>query len=282
MNVVRDDGTVDQEGLTAALIPVMLEVARLQMRVRSEGLDVMRKSDCSPVTKADQHSEALLLAALRAIAPGIPVIAEEEVSARRIPELTAGQRFFLVDPLDGTREYIDNRDEFTINVALVDAGQPIYGFIVAPALKQLFATCSDGSAWTDIDALDATVAPLSGWRPLHTRQPDNDGLEALCSRLHVKTSPSAHFTSLNVRSRRAVGSSLKFCVVARGEADIYVRMGPTSEWDTAAGQAILEAAGGCVTDMAGQPLKYGKAGGRFLNPHFIAWGRQPSGDWPIP
>ena len=274
--------TLQHDALVTRLLPAVMEAGRLQIALQHGGLSVSNKSDCSPVTEADQRSEAILIGAIHAAIPGVPVVAEEEVAAGRIP--TLGERFFLVDPLDGTREYVGMRPEFTVNVALVENGRPVMGIILAPALGEIFATRVDGgAAWARSARLAEPLPPLAEWPRLATRPAPAGGLVAVGSRSHAsKAETSAEaprpplLAGIAIAERRRVGSSLKFCQIARGDADIYVRLGPTSEWDTAAGQAILEAAGGAVTTLGGEPLRYGGAGNRFLNPHFVAWGRLPT------
>lgn len=269
--------TVDHDALIEALLPAVIEAGRLQIELLAGDLAVSAKGDNSPVTVADHRSEAILIAALAKAAPGIPVVAEEEVAAARIPAL--GDRFLLVDPLDGTREFVERRPEFTVNVALVEGGRAVLGIILAPALGDIFATRGRGAAWAHSEKLAEALPPLAAWHPLATRQPPAGGLVAVGSRSHGSkdgTPLPQLLQGVVIGERRRVGSSLKFCLIARGDADIYARLGPTSEWDTAAGQAILEAAGGAVTTLDGAPLRYGNAQGRFLNPQFVAWGRRPA------
>jgi 3'(2'), 5'-bisphosphate nucleotidase len=236
-------------------------------------LDVDRKADSSPVTAADRESEAILIEALAKAAPGIPVVAEESVASGSIPMV--GDAFFLVDPLDGTREFINKCGEFTINVGLIEAGRPVFGLVYAPALGELFATIGPGRAVMTEVAPDAPARALTDYtlRPLLARIPDAAALVAVESRSHRNAKTEAYLARFAVQDSRRCGSSLKFCLIAKGEADFYPRLGETSEWDTAAGQAILEAAGGTVVMLDGAPLRYGKSGSGFLNPHFVAWGR---------
>ena len=187
------------------------------------------------------------------------MIAEEAVAAGRVPAI--GDAFFLVDPLDGTRAFIKGSPEFTINIGLIVERQPVFGIIYAPALDQFFATSGRGECdrgdhlaeqmTCDLDDLRATTR-------FATREPDPQALIAFASRSHAAQSTDAFLQRLPIAEKRKASSSLKFCLIARGEADLYARLGQTSEWDTAAGQAILVAAGGCVTTLDGQPLAYGK------------------------
>ena len=227
------------------------------------GVAVERKADSSPVTVADRDAEALIVAALRAIDPEIPVVAEEAVAAGTAPR-EGGERFWLVDPLDGTREFIGETDEFTVNIALVEDGMPVLGAVHAPALGETYGGLASGAAWRSRrgaarEAIEARPVPA-------------DGPVVLSSRRHGDRNRLAELlASMEVAAHRTVGSSLKFCLVAAGEGDIYPRYGETSEWDTAAGHAVLLAAGGSVSTIEGAPLGYGKAG--FSNPEFIARGR---------
>jgi 3'(2'),5'-bisphosphate nucleotidase len=188
---------------------------------------------------------------------------------------TVGETFFLVDPLDGTREFIHRRGEFTINVALIAGGVPVFGLVYAPALGEFYLTTAiDAAAAADVKPCGGatTLADLA-LRPISARVPDPAALVALASRSHMTPETEAFLAQYSVASYRQAGSSLKFCAIACGEADIYPRLGPTCEWDTAAGHAVLAAAGGSVTTVDGAALTYGKGDPRWLNPHFIAWGR---------
>jgi 3'(2'), 5'-bisphosphate nucleotidase len=258
-----------------ALVPVALAAGRLQMRYHSAGVAIVTKADATPVTCADQESEALILAALQKLAPNIPIVAEEEAAAGRIPEV--GRIFFLVDPLDGTREFICGRLEFTINIALVVDEVAVFGLVYAPGTGDFFVTPSKGqAAYAKIDPVTPpTSMPMGAFQQIKVKVPHMDGLVAVASRSHMNAETQALLSGYKVASCLSAGSSLKFCLVAKGDADIYPRVGRTSEWDTAAGQAILEAAGGSVTRLDRKPLRYGKADQRFVNPDYIAWGGQP-------
>ena len=265
----------DYRRLVDALLPAVLAAGRIEMAHFAAGVTVATKADTTPVTIADQEAEEVLLAGLHAAAPGVPVIAEEEVAAGRTPAI-AGE-FFLVDPLDGTRAFIRRSPEFTINIGLVEGDRPVFGIIYAPALELLFATLGLEHAVEAKIAPDATPGKLA-WcetKRLHARDPDPKALVAFASRSHAGESTDAFLERLAITQKRKASSSLKFCLIARGEADLYARLGETSEWDTAAGHAILAAAGGSVTTLDGQPLRYGKAAAGFANPNFVAWGREP-------
>jgi 3'(2'), 5'-bisphosphate nucleotidase len=221
---------------------------------------VSSKTDQSPVTEADVRAEAIILAALRALTPDIPIVAEEAVAAGEVPSV--GAEFWLVDPLDGTKEFIGRNGEFTVNIARVHEGVPVLGVVFAPALGRLFAGAQGSGAF---------VEDLAGRRPIHCRVTPPEGLTVVASRSHGDAAAlDAFLAGRKVASLANAGSSLKLCLVAAGEADLYPRLGRTMEWDIAAGHAVLLAAGGRVTDIAGKPLRYGKA--HFENPHFVAAG----------
>jgi 3'(2'), 5'-bisphosphate nucleotidase len=239
------------------------------------GVEVETKADTTPVTIADHEAEEVLTEGLHRAAPGIPVIAEEAVAAGRVP--VTGDAFFLVDPLDGTRAFIKGSPEFTINIGLIVDRKPVFGIIYAPALDQFFATLGpEESIEAKISTQDKgfDLARCATTR-LQTREPDPQALVAFASRSHASQTTDEFLQRLPIAEKRKASSSLKFCLIARGEADLYARLGQTSEWDTAAGQAILAAAGGSVATLDGQPLTYGKRDAGYANPHFIAWARQP-------
>ncbi|MCG8544668.1 MAG: 3'(2'),5'-bisphosphate nucleotidase CysQ [Alphaproteobacteria bacterium] len=232
------------------------------MEIYATDFDVEQKDDASPVTAADLAAEAIILEALKDLTPDIPVIAEEEMAAGRQPDIT-GNRFWLVDPLDGTREFLVRNGEFTVNIGLIEDRRPVLGVVHAPALSLTFA----GSSQTPATRQEGDAPP----EPTHVRRVPDAGLTISVSRRHG----SGHELDRFLEGRRVVdrvirGSSLKFCIVAAGEADIYPRFGPTKEWDTAAGHAVLAAAGGRVTTTDGAEFLYGKPD--FANPPFIAWG----------
>lgn len=224
------------------------------------------KSDGSPVTEADRRAEAIILARLAAAYPAIPVLAEEEASAGRIPDL--GARFFCVDPLDGTRGFVERNGEFTVNIALIDEGVAVAGAIYAPDNQLLYYGARGNGAFRARDGAAAEA--------IRPRARPSAGLTAVGSRQHAAHGSKEKVAHLGIADFMQSSSSLKFCLVAEGSADVYPRHGTTMEWDTAAGQAILEAAGGRVMALEGPdeagPLRYGKAESGFTNPHFIAWG----------
>jgi len=253
--------------LLEALIAAALTAGRAIHQIYAAGFEVTRKPDSTPVTDADHAAEAIILEALARAQPDIPVIAEEQVAAGRIPAV--GAQFFLVDPLDGTREFIQHRGDFTVNIALIRAGHPVLGVVFAPASSALFAGNVAARAAFRFDP-SAVAANTAGRQAIHVREAPHQGLTVVASRSHSTPQTDAYLSQYRVSSRVPVGSSLKFCLVAAGEADLYPRLGPTMEWDTAAGHAVLCAAGGAVWAPGGEVLCYGKPG--FRNPSFVASG----------
>ena len=235
------------------------EAGEAILKIVRRGFNVEHKQDSSPVTEADRAAELIILAALARAAPGVPVIAEEEVAAGRIP--AHGDTYFLVDPLDGTKEFVRGGDDYTVNIGLIVDGVPHLGAVFAPATQRLHGGLMGEGAWLE---------DLSGRIPITTRTP-GDELVAVASKSHFNQ-PTADYLCEAARNCAyvAIGSSLKFCIVAEGRADIYPRLSPTSEWDTAAGHAVLLAAGGRVDGPDGEPLAYGKRA--FLNRGFVATG----------
>jgi len=234
--------------------------------------EVETKDDASPVTQADRDAEAVILPALKALAPDIPVVSEETAADR---SAALAPRFFLVDPLDGTKEFIKKRTDFTVNIALIEDGYPCFGLVYAPARALLAVTTADGIAVEAELPPDAAGADLSALdqRRLHARQADPNGLTALVSLSHLDPETEKFLEGLHIAERTSAGSSVKFLEIARGRADVYPRFGPTMEWDTAAGQAVLEASGGHVVDADGARFRYGKTADGLRNPAFVAWGR---------
>lgn len=262
------DAPQDRDALAEAFATLAIAAGAVAMEVFERGrVDVRYKGDGSPVCEADERVEALLLRELARILPGLPIVAEESAAAGRTP---AHERaFLLVDPLDGTREFIAHGAEFTINIALVADGAPRVGAIFAPALARLWfgATRAFGVAVEPGHALP----PRGEWRELRARRRPQGGLTALVSRSHLDAETLAFLDRRNIRDRVAAASSLKFCRLAEGEADVYPRYGPTMEWDTAAGEAILRAAGGAVLTPGGEAFRYGKADQAYHNGPFVAW-----------
>lgn len=225
------------------------------------------KADDSPVTEADIRAERVILDGLSKLAPDVPVVAEEQAASGLVTQ--TGHRFFLVDPLDGTREFLARNGEFTVNIALIEDGVPVAGVVHAPALGLLHAGSPDGAWKAAVDDGHRAVAR----HPIRTRAAPERPV-AVGSRSHATGATADWLARLGVDDVVASGSSLKFCVIADGAADIYARLGPTMEWDTAAGDAVLRAAGGIVTTLDGAPLRYGLGAGQmpFANPHFVAFG----------
>lgn len=269
--------TIDHARLCRALMPALLDAGACLLRCRAEGVATERKGDGSPVSRADREAEAIVLAGVAEADPNVPVIAEEAVSAGRIPEFT--DRAFLVDALDGTKEFLSGSEDFTVNVAIVEHGVPVFGMVFAPASGRLFVTLGPARAAA------ATVPPaqLSGaFEPvladINTAEPDPRALRVVSSRSHRSRETEAFLSRFAIAKDQRLGSSVKFGIIAAGEADIYPRLGPTSAWDIAAGHAVLAAAGGVVTTVDGKPMIYlSKSRMRepepFLNPSFVAWGR---------
>jgi 3'(2'), 5'-bisphosphate nucleotidase len=252
------------------LTAIVSRAAAAILAVEPTGLGTRHKADLSPVTLADEAAEAVILSGLAQIAPGVPVVSEEADARQRSP--LSGASFILVDPLDGTREFVAGRGEYTVNLAVIADGVPVIGLVAAPTL---------GMIWRGVDAKGAErlrLAPGAGPEEaeeivaIHTRPSPQDGLVAAVSRSHFDPRSAALLAGLPVTGKIVCGSSVKFCRIAEGAADIYPRLAPTCEWDIAAGHAILSAAGGTVTDPNGAPLVYGRATHDFRIPSFIAWG----------
>jgi 3'(2'),5'-bisphosphate nucleotidase len=258
---------VNDQDLLDMMISAALEAGRAAHDIFRGDLQLAHKKDDSPVTAADHAAEAIILQRLGAFRADIPIIAEEEVAAGRVPAI--GSVFFLVDPLDGTREFIAGRPEFTVNIALVRDAVPVLGVVYAPASGKLFAAQVPQARAFRATASQHQVA-RGAYSPIHVRPAPSAGLTVVGSRSHPSPKTDAYLKGYSVAGMVSIGSSLKFCLVASGEADLYPRLGTTMEWDTAAGQAVLLAAGGSVVSADGTPLRYGKAG--FTNPWFIATG----------
>ena len=264
----------DHAGLARALLPAVLAAGATTLEYFRRGTPAVLKQDGSPVTIADQASEDILTGALMSLMPGIPVIAEEASAAGIRP--AAGDDFFLVDPLDGTREFTNGIGEFTINIGRIKSGVACFGIVYAPALAKLYLTLGPDLA------MMASVEPASTGvefdnlqlsRIVTRAQTPGMPLTIAASRSHGSDALDAWLPGFACVERINIGSSLKFCLVAEGRADLYPRFGPTKEWDTAAGHALVNAAGGTVVDLSGQPLLYGKSELNFLNPRFVALAR---------
>ncbi|MCX5480946.1 3'(2'),5'-bisphosphate nucleotidase CysQ [Kaistia geumhonensis] len=256
--------------LAEALVPTVLAAGAAVMEIYRRDFAVETKGDASPVTEADKLAEAIILADLARLAPEIPVVAEESCAAGVIPDVA--DAFFLVDPVDGTREFIQRNGDFTVNVALVRGGVPVVGLVLAPARSRLFlGVVGEGAAMLTIE--DGRVI---GRVAIEAVQAADGSPRIIASRSHRTPETDAFIAGHPGASIVAAGSSLKFCLMAAGEADLYPRLGPTMQWDTAAGDAVLRAAGGMVTDMDGRPLSYGPNGAAgtaaYANPWFLARG----------
>lgn len=253
-----------------SLIDAALAGARAVMAVYRTEFAVEMKADLSPVSIADRNAEAAILARLSAAMPEVPAVAEESYAAGIVPAV--GRRFLLVDPLDGTKEFISRNGEFTVNVALIEDGSPAMGVVLAPALGLAYAGGVSG-AWKG--ETDTALDSVRDWRAIRVRASETVPV-AVASRSHCNAETEAALTSVGAGERRSIGSSLKFCLVAEGQADFYPRLGTIMEWDSAAGDAVLRAAGGIVVTLDGAPLAYGKTGDPdardFQNPFFLAAG----------
>ena len=248
---------VDKAALLDACAEAAREAGEAITTIVRRGFDVESKPDSSPVTEADRAAELVILAALARAAPGIPVIAEEEVAAGRIP--AHDEIFFLVDPLDGTKEFVRGGDDYTVNIGLIEKGEPVLGVVFAPATGRLHGGSLETGAWLDEG---------TGRTPIRTRARSQE-VTAVASKSHLNQATVDYLqAAVGACSYAAIGSSLKFCILAEGRADIYPRASPTSEWDTAAGHAVLLAAGGLVDGPDGTALRYGKEA--FFNRAFVA------------
>jgi 3'(2'), 5'-bisphosphate nucleotidase len=260
---------VDELKLLDEIAIAAREAGEAILKIVARGFEVESKRDASPVTEADRAAERIILAALARAAPGVPVIAEEEVAAGRIP--VHDRIYFLVDPLDGTREFVRGGDDYTVNIGLIADGTPRLGVVFAPARGALHGGLAGHGAW---------VEERGSRRPIATRQPGPE-LTAVASKSHFNQATADYLARAATGcGHLSVGSSLKFCMVAEGQADIYPRLSPTSEWDTAGGHAVLLGASGRVDGPDGTPLHYGKRA--FINRGFVAtggWQAPPVGPW---
>jgi 3'(2'), 5'-bisphosphate nucleotidase len=264
--------------LAATLTHTARSAGELILRYRGQNSDVTFKEDGSPVTHVDRTAEELILNDLARIAPGITAIGEESVAV--LPEgFNPDAPFFLVDPLDGTKEFVRGGKEYTINIALIKDRKPVFGLIYAPELQVIYVTISR------TEAVCARLAPERGealdalaTSALRTRDPGDERLKVIVSKSHRNAATDDFMAGLPPHEMVELSSSLKLAVLADGGADIYPRLSPTSEWDTAAGHAILNAAGGVLRTADGEPLLYGKRETNLLNPGFIALGRASIGE----
>jgi 3'(2'), 5'-bisphosphate nucleotidase len=268
-NTVTTGEGIGLSRFALAVAQVAVDAGAAAMRHFRVGCPHAAKTDGSPVTLADEEAEAVILAGLRVLEPGLVIVAEESCANRGPPE--AGGRFALVDPVDGTREFLACEPEFTVNIALIEAGEPVFGCVYAPALEALYLGERGGGAWLAKIAPGGTSA-ASLFQPIKARARGPKGLAALVSRSSLDAGTLAYLDTLPVVERIGMGSSLKFCLIAEGKADVYPRMQRVMEWDIAAGHAVLAAAGGRVVGVDGAPVRYGQAGQGFQAPMFVAWG----------
>ena len=252
-----------------SMIPVFRRLAleagaRILQVYNGPDFEVKSKSDASPVTEADEAADALISAGLRAAFPDLVLITEEQAASHAQRAST----FLIVDPLDGTKEFVQRRGDFTVNIAYVEDGVPLRGVVYAPAQDRLFYTLPDGTAVEETGAFDHDL--VGDLHRLSVAQPDNAALRVVASKSHRDAATDDYISRYAVADMKSAGSSLKFCLLATGEADLYPRLGRTMEWDTAAGDAVLRGAGGCMVRFDDHtPLTYGKAG--WDNPFFIAY-----------
>lgn len=252
----------ERRALMDAATDIANRAGEVILDVYASDFDVRHKGDNSPVTEADERAEALILPALRELLPGVPAIGEEAVS-QGVAEGVKGDTFWLVDPVDGTKEFLRRSGEFTVNIALIENAVPVLGVVTAPALNRGFRACGPGTAEGYVDD--------GAWHEISARKLPAEGAIVVSSRSHGDHDKlEALLEGTKIQGHKTAGSSLKFCLLANGEADIYPRYGPTCEWDTAAGHAVLLGAGGAVRLLDGTPLNYRKPG--WLNPEFLACG----------
>lgn len=259
----------DRRGLAKLFGDLVVSAGALAIEVLERPqISTQFKEDRSPVTEADERVEEYLFKALARDLPGVPIIAEE--AAARGESVSHGDAFLLIDPIDGTRQFLARSPEFTVNLALIVGGAPVAGAISAPAMRRVWFGAAE-SFTADAAPGGALPAPQD-WRKLRTRKAPPQGMTALVSKSHLDDETCAFVARLNIVDRISAGSSLKFCTVAEGRADVYPRFGPTMEWDTAAGDAILRGAGGVVVHPGGAPFGYNKTARHYRNGSFIAWG----------
>lgn len=257
--------------LVEAFVAAAIEAGAAILKVRREGYQAERKADSTPVTEADRAAERAILAHLGRVAPMLPVVAEEACSAGSIPAVDG--QFFLVDPLDGTKEFVKGGDDFTVNVALIRERMPVAGVVLAPASGMLYSGILGKGAWCG----RVTGGRVAERHPIQVR-PAGSAIDVVASKSHRTPETDAYIRRYEVGNLVSAGSSLKFCTVAEGRADLYPRMGTTMQWDTAAGDAVLRAAGGKTLTLDGTPLTYGQKGvglKGYENPWFVASGNLP-------
>ncbi|UTW54554.1 3'(2'),5'-bisphosphate nucleotidase CysQ [Kordiimonas sp. SCSIO 12610] len=259
--------TIDLATFVEPLTSTILDAGKKVMDVYGTDFDVYGKDDNSPVTEADRQGEIVITKALEQLAPDIPIVGEEAKSEGMCPDISQGT-FWLVDPLDGTKEFIKKGNDFTVNIGLIIDNQPVLGFVLAPALNKLYWGIVGTGAWM----ADAENGAINNIQPIQTRKVSTESLVIVASKSHRSLELETWLSNYPMAEHTSIGSSLKFCLIATGEADLYPRLGPTCEWDTAAAHAVLLAAGGSVDAPDGKPLQYGKDPNTFLNPYFICKG----------
>ena len=256
---------MDMAEVTKVIRKLALEAGAVIMEVYGQDdFNVELKEDDSPVTIADERADKLIFAGLRAAFPDVAIVTEEQSDSHSVK----AERFFIVDPLDGTKEFVKRRGDFTVNIALIENGVPVRGVVYAPAKNRLFFTDASGVSVEETGLFDLDTPGATS--PMKVTQPDNAALIVVASKSHRDAATDAYINKYAVKDSAAAGSSLKFCLVAAGEADLYPRLGRTMEWDTAAGHAVLAGAGGKVVRFDDHtPLTYGKP--IYENPFFIAY-----------
>lgn len=262
---------IDRQALLAVFETTAVAAGLEILALYEEGCDVALKDDKSPVTAADHAAEAIILEALRRVTPGIPIVAEEEISGGHVPG-DLGDRFYLVDPLDGTREFVNRNGDFTVNIALIEYGVPVLGVVYAPVRGWLFTGGPKGAQEVTVDHKGIVTS-----RKAISCRAAPEQLVAVASRSHRNHKTDDYLKAFPIADCVSVGSSIKFGLLARGEADIYPRLSRTMEWDTAAGDAVLRAAGGITLTLDDKPLTYGRRNqaddADFANPDFVARGK---------
>ncbi len=250
--------------LADAIVALAHEAGRAIMEVYNSDFAVTHKGDASPVTEADVRGEKIILAGLARLDPGTVIVAEEAVAEGGLPQgdPVSWPRFWLVDPLDGTKEFVARNGQFTVNIALIEDGIPTMGVVYAPAIAETYVGFGPGTARRAIG--DGPLEPIS------VRAPAEEGLVVVASRSHRDGRTDEFLSKLKIKDLETAGSSLKFCIIAAGNADLYPRLGTTMEWDTAAGHAVVLAAGGRVDTLDEEPMRYAKP--TFTNPHFVVRG----------
>jgi 3'(2'), 5'-bisphosphate nucleotidase len=254
--------STDYSGLLESIRPIAEAAGRAILEVYRRDFAVDVKDDRSPLTEADRVSHEIIQGGLKALAPALPVLSEESAS-EDLTERRSWRRYWLVDPLDGTKEFVKRNGEFTVNIALVEDHRAVLGIVLAPALDLEYGGALGSGAWKAEAGAEA--------RPIHVREEAPSPLRVVGSRSHPSGALATYLSALGPHRLLPMGSSLKICLVADGEADLYPRFGPTCEWDTAAAQAILESAGGVMIDPAGSPLRYNSKDD-LINPYFLAFG----------